>query len=406
MEFFRNPNIDFLGKKWYFIAFSLCFSVAGVLSMIFWHGINWGVEFRGGTLVYVKYTHPPNDNAVRAAMDRVGLHNARIQSFGVAGSNELLIDLPLSETTAVAGNEQAIDRGKTQIVNALQTNPPEGKKDLNNSSVLDINDYLLRNDPLHLGTDARQRYSTMAQDITNFRTKTKGGVLASWDDLRGVTDPAVLTSLQEGFFLSDFGVYNTVTEGPQVGAQLRKQAMLATLYSLAGMLVYLAVRFEWIYGVAAVITVFHDTLITVGAFSLLNKPISLTVIAAILTLIGYSNNDTIVVFDRIRENLKLMRREKLADIVNRSINQTLSRTILTAGLTFLTVLALFLFGGEVLHGFSFALVIGILIGTYSSIAIAAPILVAYQDWRAKRNQPAVMASGSGGTRREKSRAKA
>ena len=98
MEFFRNPNIDFLGKKWYFIAFSLCFSVAGVLSMIFWHGINWGVEFRGGTLVYVKYTHPPNDNAVRAAMDRVGLHNARIQSFGVAGSNEILIDLPLSET--------------------------------------------------------------------------------------------------------------------------------------------------------------------------------------------------------------------------------------------------------------------------------------------------------------------
>jgi len=152
------------------------------------------------------------------------------------------------------------------------------------------------------------------------------------------------------------------------------------------MLVYLGVRFEWIYGVAAVVTVFHDTLITVGAFSLTNKPISLTVVAAILTLVGYSNNDTIVVFDRIRENIKLMRRERLADIVNKSINQTLSRTILTAGLTFLTVLALYLFGGEVLHGFSFALVIGILIGTYSSIAIAAPILVAYQDWRSGRGK--------------------
>ena len=148
--------------------------------------------------------------------------------------------------------------------------------------------------------------------------------------------------------------------------------MRAVAYSLLGMLVYLGFRFEWIYGVAAVVTVFHDTLITVGAFSLANKEISLTVIAAILTLIGYSNNDTIVIFDRIRENLKLMRREKLSEIVNRSINQTLSRTILTAGLTFLTVLALYLFGGEVLHGFSFALVIGILIGTYSSIAIAAP----------------------------------
>jgi preprotein translocase subunit SecF len=172
------------------------------------------------------------------------------------------------------------------------------------------------------------------------------------------------------------------------------------------MLIYLAFRFEWIYGVAAVITVFHDTLITVGAFSLTDKPISLTVIAAVLTLIGYSNNDTIVVFDRIRENLKLMRREKLSDIVNRSINQTLSRTILTAGLTFLTVLALFLFGGEVLHGFSFALVIGILIGTYSSIAIAAPILVAYQDWRSKQNRPPAMAPVSGGPRKEKAGAKA
>ena len=187
--------------------------------------------------------------------------------------------------------------------------------------------------------------------------------------------------MQDGFFLSDFGVRNVKSSVRRLAHQLRKQAKLATVYSLAGMLVYLGFRFEWIYGVAAVITVFHDTLITVGAFSLMNKEISLTVIAAILTLIGYSNNDTIVVFDRIRENLKLMRREKLSDIVNRSINQTLSRTILTAGLTFLTVLALYLFGGEVLKGFSFALVIGILIGTYSSIAIAAPILVAYQDWR-------------------------
>ena len=183
--------------------------------------------------------------------------------------------------------------------------------------------------------------------------------------------------------------------GPQVGSQLRTQAGLATLYSLLGMLVYLGFRFEWIYGIAAVVTVFHDTLITVGFFSLTNTDITLTVIAAILTLIGYSNNDTIVVFDRIRENIKLMRREKLSDIVNRSINQTLSRTILTAGLTFLTVLALFLFGGEVLRGFSLALVIGILIGTYSSIAIAAPILVAYQDWRIEKGKrPTAMAGRS------------
>ncbi|HTE90645.1 MAG TPA: protein translocase subunit SecF [Terriglobales bacterium] len=385
MEFFRNPNIDFLSKKWYFLAFSLVFSVAGVLSMLFWHGIPLGVDFRGGTLVYVKFSHAPNDNAIRAAMDRAGLHNARIQRYGPAANNEVLVALEEKET-----NEQALDRGKLQIINALESNAPQGKLDLNNTSSLALANYLLQKDPLHAGTDANQRYTAQAQAIVAYRDKTRGGVLSSFDELKGVADPAVISALSEGFYLSDFGVRNVEIVGPQVGKQLQTQAKLAVLYSLAGMLVYLGFRFEWIYGVAAVVTVFHDTLITVGAFSLTNKEISLTVIAAILTLIGYSNNDTIVIFDRIRENLKLMRREKLSDVVNKSINQTLSRTILTAGLTFLTVLALYLFGGEVLHGFSFALVIGILIGTYSSIAIAAPILVAYQDWRSKRGKQAPM----------------
>jgi preprotein translocase subunit SecF len=256
---------------------------------------------------------------------------------------------------------------------------------------------------LRAGTDANQRYTAQAQAIINVRDKVRGGVLSSLEELKGAVDPAVVAVLQDGFYLSDFGIRNVEIVGPQVGKQLQSQAVLATVYSLAGMLVYLAFRFEWIYGVAAVVTVFHDTVITIGAFSLTNKEISLTVIAAILTLIGYSNNDTIVVFDRIRENLKLMRRESLAEIVNRSINQTLSRTILTTGLTFLTVLALYLFGGEVLHGFSFALVVGILIGTYSSIAIAAPILVAYQEWRAGKGKAGVIPGGGG---RERVKAKA
>ncbi|MGA8489774.1 MAG: protein translocase subunit SecF, partial [Terriglobales bacterium] len=353
MEFFRNPNIDFLGKKWYFLAFSLVFSVAGVFSMLFWHGIPLGIDFRGGTLVEVKFAHAPDDNAIRAAMDRAGLHHARIQRFGQPESNEVLIDLSLQETS-----EQALDQGKLAIIKALESNAPAGKQDLNNTSFLTLKNYLLEKDPLRAGTDAEERYAAQAQAIVNYRDKAKSGVLTSLDELKSAADPAVVASLSDGFYLSDFGVRNVSIVGPQVGHQLQNQAKLAVVYSLAGMLVYLAFRFEWIYGVAAVITVFHDTLITVGAFSLMNKEISLTVIAAILTLIGYSNNDTIVVFDRIRENLKLMRREKLSDIVNRSINQTLSRTILTAGLTFLTVLALYLFGGEVLKGFSFALVIG------------------------------------------------
>ena len=383
MEFFKNTNIDFLGKKWYFLTFSLIFSVAGLFSILFWHHIPLGVDFRGGTLVYVKYAHTPDLASIHSDIERSGLKNERVQSYGPAANNEVLIDLDIRETS-----EQALDKGKIEIIKALESHATPGKLDLNNSSSLAIVQYLLDKDPLHLGSDvdANSRYTAIAQAIVNYRDKVKGGVLGSIDELKSVADPAAVASLGDNFFVSDFGIRNVEIVGPQVGEQLRGQAIRATLYSLAGMLIYLAFRFEWIYGVAAVLTVFHDTLITVGAFSLLNKEMSLTVIAAILTLIGYSNNDTIVVFDRIRENIKLLRRDKLADIVNKSINQTLSRTVLTAGLTFLTVLALFLFGGEVLHSFSLALVIGILIGTYSSIAIAAPILVAYQEWRGERGK--------------------
>jgi preprotein translocase subunit SecF len=389
VEFFRNTNIDFLGKKWYFLAFSLVFSVAGLLSMLFWHHIPWGVDFRGGTLVHVKFSHTPDEDAIRSELDRAGLRNFKLQRLGAVSNNEELIDLDVRETS-----EQALDQGKLKIIQALETKAPAGKIDLNNASFLTIKNYLIDKDPLHVGSDD-QKYAAQAKAIVDYRDKVQGGVLNSPDQLKSApgVDPAVVASLPDGFFVSDFGVRDVQIIGPQVGSQLRTQAGLATLYSLLGMLVYLGFRFEWIYGIAAVVTVFHDTLITVGAFSLTNTDITLTVIAAILTLIGYSNNDTIVVFDRIRENIRLMRREKLADIVNRSINQTLSRTILTAGLTFLTVLALFLFGGEVLRGFSLALVIGILIGTYSSIAIAAPILVAYQDWRIEKGKrPTVMAA--------------
>jgi len=195
----------------------------------------------------------------------------------------------------------------------------------------------------------------------------------------GVT-PAVIRTLQQDYALSNFAIRNAETVGPTVGAQLRSQAFWATIYALAGMLVYVAIRFEWVYGAAAVIAVFHDVLITLGFFSLFHYEISLTVIAALLTLVGYSMNDTIVIFDRVRENLRLMRRESFPEIINKSINQTLSRTILTSGLTFLTVLVLYLLGGEVLRSFSFAMVVGVVVGTYSSFGIAAPIVVAWNKF--------------------------
>jgi len=394
VELFRDVKIDWLGKKWYFLGFSLIFSVAGVLSLLFWHGLPQDVDFRGGTVVRVKFDQRPDLNHIRAAADKAGLKDVRIQTItggGQATTNEVIIAL------AHSANEESLDQGRATILQTLEANYARnsagngGKLDLDNAGQATLASWLAEKDPEHLGSSdaAQQHYAQQAEAIVGYRN-ARSGLIDSIDSLAGVATPAVLAELRQDAYLSGFTIRNVEFVGPQVGAQLKKQALLATLYSLAGMLVYLWFRFELIYGVAAVVAVFHDTLITVGAFSLTNQEISLTVIAAILTLVGYSMNDTIVVFDRIRENLRLTRREPLADIVNRSINQTLSRTVLTSGLTFLTVLSLYLFGGEVLHGFSFALVIGILIGTYSSIAVAAPMLVAYQEWRLGRGRAAVL----------------
>ena len=202
-------------------------------------------------------------------------------------------------------------------------------------------------------------------------------MIATLDDLTGSSASTPLAA-------KPYTIRSIEIVGPKIGADLRRQAVQVVLIALAAMLVYIALRFEWMYGVAAVVAVFHDTIITIGLFSIFNKQIDLTVIAALLTLVGYSMNDTIVVFDRIRENLRLHRRGTFTEIVNASINQTLSRTVLTSGLTFLTAISLFLFGGQVLKGFSFALVVGIIVGTYSSIFVASPILVAWQQFVEQR----------------------
>lgn len=396
MEFFHNVNIDWLGKKWYFLGFSLIFSIAGVLSLAFWHGLPLGVDFQGGTLIYLKFDHTPDLNRVREAADRAGMHDVKMQRFGRPTDDQIIVSLPMRDT-----HEGSLDAGRTAIIKTLQENytpnaaANAGKFDLDNATKDTLAAFLEQADPLHLSNSATAEveYPQIAATILEARDQTDSGVLRSISDLNGKVPPAVVGALQQGAYLSGFSVRNTEIVGPQVGAQLRKQAGLAVLYSVLGMLVYLWFRFELIYGVAAVIAVCHDTLITIGAFSLTNREMTLTVIAAILTLIGYSMNDTIVVFDRIRENLRLVRKGSLGYIVNLSINQTLSRTVLTSGLTFLTVLCLFLFGGEVLNGFSFALVIGILIGTYSSIAVAAPMLVAYQDWRTRRGKAAALPAG-------------
>ena len=211
----------------------------------------------------------------------------------------------------------------------------------------------------------------------------------SYDEIttiNGVTK-SILAILQESSFLGEFSVFQTEFVGPKVGRNLQRQAVSATCYALLGVLIYIAIRFKGtIYGAAAVIAVFHDVIITLGFFSFADREISLTVIAALLTLVGYSMNDTIVVFDRIRENLRLSRRIPLSEIINKSINQTLSRTLLTSGSTFLTALSLYFLGGQVINGFAFALVFGVAIGTYSSIGVASPLLLLWHDYQSGKKK--------------------
>jgi len=389
IELFKEPNLDWMGKAKYFYALSGILLIAGWASIFLkggptGGGLPYSIDFKGGTNVDVRFAQAPNIDKIRAGLTAQGLGNSEIQSvsdFANRNSNEVLIFVEQK-----AQGDEAGDASRTQVItalNAIYGVPNAAKPDFNAATPASLASFLTQRDPLVLTTNAGDRYQQLAKAILNYRDTTAQGVLTNFDDLSkvpGVT-PAVLSPLKDNYALGSFAIRGVEIVGPKVGGELRKQAIYVTLYALGGMLVYIAFRFEWVYGAAAVLAVFHDVLITLGFFSLLHFEISLTVIAALLTLVGYSMNDTIVIFDRIRENNRLLRREEFSAIVNKSINQTLSRTILTSGLTFLTVLVLFLMGGQVLRAFSFALVVGIVVGTYSSFGIAAPLVVAWNRWR-------------------------
>ena len=394
MNFFKQVDLDWMGKAKYFFALSFLLLAAGVASIVTHGGLFYGIDFKGGTVVDVRFAGPPPIDTIRSSVTQQGLNNFTIvpvSDVTSPNSNEVLINLEEKGQGA-----EALDAGKTAILNALHTTlgaGEPGKQDFNAVGPEAIADALTRKDPLALGTSAGDRYAQLARQLTTFRDKDRRGIITDLNQLSAVgANASVIANLRDSFYTSSFAIINVEIVGPKVGSELRRQAVVVTLYALAGMLVYIAFRFEWVYGAAAVLAVFHDVLITLGLFSIFHFEISLTVIAALLTLVGYSMNDTIVIFDRIRENTRLMRREAFKAIVNRSINQTLSRTILTSGLTFLTVMVLFLMGGQVLRAFSFALVVGILVGTYSSFGIAAPLVVAWNQWRGQG--AAVVASGT------------
>jgi preprotein translocase subunit SecF len=401
MEFFKDVNVDWMGKAKYFVALSVILLVLGWASILKNGGIKYGIDFRGGTLVYVRFAGPAPVDQIRKGLAAAGIADSTIQTISdtvlnSGSQNDVVIGLEQK-----GQGDESLDVGKQAILDALHKTfgtAADGKLDFNSVSKDALAEYLTQKDPALLGSTAADQYSQLATRLLAARDTEHSGIVTSFDQLSNVdgATPSVRSSLASGFVLGNFTIRNVEVVGPKVGAQLRRQAFFATLYALAGMLVYIAFRFEWVYGVAAVIAVFHDVLITLGFFSLFHYEISLTVIAALLTLVGYSMNDTIVIFDRVREDQRLMRKDNFPDIVNKAINQTLSRTILTSGLTFLTVLVLFLLGGEVLRAFSFAMVVGVVVGTYSSFGIAAPIVV---WWNKFRGQGTAVSAGSAADKR-------
>lgn len=322
IEVFKNVNIDWLANRRLFIAISVLLMLAGLGSAVF---RQW--KHPGGTEAFNLGVDFKGGTVVTAQFKQRPSAEAIRDALAKIGSTNaviqpvtdktdtVLIRLPLEGAAGGPESQEQVDAGRTTATKALNTFGPEAKPDL------------------ELSADPNAAYKIIGTDAV----------------------------------------------GAVAGAQLRNKAIAVTLAALVGILVYMAYRFEWTYGAAAVIAVFHDVLVTLGFFSIFQWEISLTVIAALLTLVGFSVNDTIVVFDRIRENRRLHRRESLYKITNDAINQTLSRTAITNGLVFLSVLAMVLFGGDVLFGFSVALLIGVIFGTYSSVAIASPIMVWWEQ---------------------------
>jgi preprotein translocase subunit SecF len=374
MEIFVNTKFDFLGRRRYFIALSLLLILAGTISLVLKGGPKLGIDFKGGTLVYIKFKDAPRLGEIRSALTQRGLVVSTLQPFEEGeDSYELKIDLDLAE-------DAALSSGKEMVTESLRQLYPgqDGKIDFNAASAQVLAERLKANGKLAASGLSFEEIDKAAAALVAVRDDPPhSGLIKEFSETASVpgVNPDIISALQEETYLGEFTIRGVEVVGPKVGGDLQWQAIKATLFALGAMLIYIAFRFEWVYGVAAVIAVFHDVFVTVGFFSIFNREIDLNVVAALLTLVGYSMNDTIVIFDRVRENLQLRGRVPLEQLLNESVNQTLGRSVLTSGLTFLAVLCLYVFGGEVLRGFAFALVVGVVVGSYSTIFIASPIVL-------------------------------
>jgi preprotein translocase subunit SecF len=402
IEIFRDTNYDFLGKKWLCIGLSFVLLLLGVASIV-WravdgnpntHPFNMGVDFTGGTIVNAKFKQKPDPDIIRAAIEKQGIEGSKItiqpvgEEIGQPPKNEVLIRLPnLLATDAQSGASVVI--GQRKIRDALATlNDAAGaqnKLDINTIGRDDLRKKLQELNPLNL-SGADPRYGEIAARIIDYREKDRKGLIGSIDEVKnlGGIEPQIGQALDQNFFAGVAAIKSTDEVSPQVGSELRNRAIYATLLACLGMMLYVAFRFKsWGFGIGGVTAVFHDVVVTLGIFSVMQWEINLTVIAALLTLVGFSMNDTIVIFDRVRELLRIKRREPLEKLTNDAVNETMSRTVITNGTAFLTVLALVLFGGEVLKSFSWALLIGIIVGTYSTIYVASPVMLWWEAWKGK-----------------------
>jgi preprotein translocase subunit SecF len=353
-------------------------------------GLKFGIDFSGGTQIAIRFKDRPDIDRLRKVLDGANLGEIGIQRYEEAEKHQVLIRVQqqAKEGRDVVGDVlDALRQG-------LQSPTDPGKIDINTEGQVTLAARLAAADPDQVAgrsdVNSSDYYAQIGERFIARRSQL--GLFRSPEDFASVSgvSPAVQAWAKANTVVGPFVLLSAENVGPQVGADLQRQAVLAIAWSTIGMLLYIAFRFRSLpFGVGAIVALVHDTLITVGLLALLGREFNLVVVAALLTLVGYSVNDTVVVYDRVRENLKTPKKEPLAIVINRSINQTLSRTVLTAGATMMVVVALFFLGGEVLNTFALTLMIGIVIGTYSSIYVAAAIVVIWKDFQNRGKLAAV-----------------